>query len=209
MKFNKNQKGFGLIFNILFIMTFSLILLYIVSNKLNVLKDTKYLSKQYLCFKEFNAKTLRHVKNIEKLNLFFDGKILLDALTIAFPILGSFTISAHNAKKLVKATQNAIDISYSKNFVSYASKGCLFVPIKGRSPFETKSFGLLKRQKISEKAIRKKEWKYGLYLKEKNMVLQSDFNLEKRFSPEVHTKGITALSLIRDYINKAVSSILH
>jgi len=189
-----NQRGSALFFNILIFMLISFLGLRMLNFKMKTIKRSRYISKQYLCMKEYNGKTKHHVRNMEAINSVILIAKSIDYLSIAFPVLRPFVMVAQYLGKGVKAAQNAVHVAYMKNYYDWYLKGCYFAPNFIKTPY--KHSGLLKRNELTGSAIlRSKKWNQKLLAIKEKFILDTDVKKDGYFSTSYQTQELALPNL--------------
>lgn len=184
-----NQNGNSLLSGMLIFLMVSFIGLKVLNFKLKKIKDTRYRRTQYLCMKDYNGSTRKYVKYMETMNSAIFLAKTIEYLSYIAPQLRPFIIFARKAGKGMTYAQQAYHFSYLKNYLTWNRKGCYFDPRFFKNPYKMKAYGILKRNKVTKKAVmRNKKWNQVIYAKDQNFILKSDLEYKGGRKTDIETQ---------------------
>lgn len=184
-----NQKGNSLLSGMLIFLMVSFLGLKVLNFKLKKIEDARYLTKQYLCMKEYNGETRKYIKYMETLNSIIALAKTIEYLSYAFPYLRPLVMIAQRAGQGVQYVQEAFHFSYLKNYLDWTTNSCYFDPRFFKNPYKISKYGLLERDRVSKKVImRSKKWSQILFAPKQNFILKSDLEHSGLWTTDIETQ---------------------
>lgn len=161
-----NEKGSSFLLALFLMFLMSASGLYLLKNKIEIIKIIHNETKQYLCTKEYIGKYTNHINQIDRLNKII--KLIHFAKTTSLFVPGYGTVSYKSFKLIQNSiirSQDIIHVSYMKYLFQLHKKGCSFTPGLYKTPFEHR--GIILKRNASKLAIKRRdEWNiYNLNLK--------------------------------------------
>lgn len=154
-----NENGNSTLAGVIILLIVFTSALLLINNKLKLIKQTKGISKSFLCTKKYTGIYKRHHQRVQKINHAIFLLNTTKKTSIFIPYIG--IVAAKNAQSAEKALilmQNAFHVSYMKNIYSLFRKGCSFTPNIFKTAFVHKGF-ILERDQFNRAKLRKNKWK--------------------------------------------------
>jgi hypothetical protein len=154
-----NEKGNSLIFSMLVLLLCSILGLNFIHTRLTNIGKQKRLQSLLICTKKLNGKSRVFIERMEKTNSILKTLTITKLASTTIPIYGAVAAKSIKViKKIIKAAQRVILISFL-NFVAYtALKNCSITPNIYKTPYKvTKSLDLT-RDAYDQAILRGNTW---------------------------------------------------
>jgi hypothetical protein len=174
-----NEQGNSVVFSMLVLLLCTLIGLSFINNRLKNIGKQKRLQALLICTKKLNGKSRVFIERMEKTNSILKTLTITKAASTTIPIYGAVASkSIKMIKKLIKATQRIMLISFMNFTAQVSLKECSVSPNIYKTPYKVSSRMNLKRNLYDQAILRGNTWKF-ISKKGRNYI-QNKFQIKPR-----------------------------
>jgi len=171
----ENQSGSITIFNLLILLIITILCMGVLINKVQTIKKSNQLAKNYLCMKELTGELKQHKIVLQKANnIIHLANIGQVVGLITNP---SVTMTAKKIKKASQSAQKIYHFSFLNNLALLFKRGCIFSPSSTKTNFQTKVITNLQRNSLG--LVKRRQNKWSIYSIGKQNILKTNFSKDQ------------------------------